>query len=217
VRAVIFDMDGVLVDSEPLHLVAANRVLAPFGVRLSDEQNAAYLGWTEERFWRAMIAQFSLPGSTVEHQQARAAQFLALLRDDARVSPGVREFLATLRARGLPIAVASSSDARVIAHVLEAGGLTACFDAIAAGDEVTRSKPDPEIFLLAATRLGVPPPDCLVFEDSPHGIEAACRAGMRCVRVLTDTTRHLPAPPVDLTIDSFVGFDLSSLPARPSL
>jgi HAD superfamily hydrolase (TIGR01509 family) len=212
IRAAIFDMDGVLVDSEPLHLASANRALAPHGVRLTDEDNSAYLGWTEEAFWRAVVARFALPGSPEAYQARRAGYFFELLREDARVSPGVGVVLEALRSRGLRLGVASSSDTRMIAHVLAAGGLTRYFDAIAAGDEIRRSKPDPEIFLLAAARLAVRPEHCLVFEDSPHGIQAAVRAGMRCVRVVTDTTRALPCPPTDHVIEGFDGLDVSALP-----
>jgi HAD superfamily hydrolase (TIGR01509 family) len=209
-RAVIFDMDGVLVDSEPLHLLAANEVLAPHGVHLTAAENSGYLGWTEEAFWLDVCRRHQLTGTPAAYRDARRDRVLELMAGRPPIAPGIDPFLRRLRARGLRLGVASSSDAAVIESILSAGGLAAYFDAIAAGDEVARSKPDPEIYLLAAARLDVEPRDCVVFEDAPHGIEAALRAGMRCIRVVTETTRDLACPDTIDAIETFVGLE----PAR---
>jgi len=211
IRAFIFDMDGVLVDSEPLHLEAINLVLKPHGVALSEVENRAYLGWTEAAFWEAVRARFDLPGSAVEYGGERRRHLRALLVRGVLPVPGVVEFLARLDPLDLRRAVASSSDESVIRQILEALGIGDRFDAITAGDHVRRSKPDPEIFLATAARLGLEPADCLVFEDSPQGILAARRAGMRCVRVLTKTTRELECEPTDRVIENFIGLDPGEL------
>lgn len=210
-RAVIFDMDGVLIDSEPLHLVATNQVLAAHGAHLSPSENQAYLGWTEDAFWRDIVGRFHLAGSPDQYGVARRQIYLSLLSGSLPMADGIAPFLQRLKSLGLLLAVASSSDADVVRHVVTRGGLAAYFDVIVAGDEVTRSKPDPEIFLLAARRLAVTPEHCLVFEDSPHGIEAALRAGVRCVRVMTETTRDLACPEAHYAIDDFTGLDLVPL------
>jgi HAD superfamily hydrolase (TIGR01509 family) len=119
------------------------------------------------------------------------------------MAAGVELFLQRLRELGILTAVASSSDAVVIQSTLKHGRMAHLFDVVIGGDEVSRGKPDPEIFLLAAARVGVPPPACVVIEDSPHGIAAARAAGMPCVRVVTSTTRHLTCPAADLEIGSF--------------
>ena len=112
-------------------------------------------------------------------------------------------FLDQLTSRGVKLGVASSSDRRLILFVLKRGGIDRFFEAVAAGDEVTHPKPDPEIFLLAARRLSVEPGSCIVFEDSPAGARGAIAAGMRCCRVLSPMTSGLAFPAVDHVVESF--------------
>ena len=211
IRAFIFDMDGVLVDSEPLHLEAINLVLEAHGAQLSPVQNQVYLGWTEAAFWRSVIERFDLPGTGSEYRLERQRRLMTRLEAGIPQVSGVVDFLARLDSLDLRLAVASSSDEVVIRTILDALGITDRFDTITAGDQVSRSKPDPEIFLTSAARLGVEPRDCLVFEDSPQGIQAAHRAGMRCVRVITETTREIECPPTDFQIEDFSDLDPRSL------
>ena len=210
-QAVIFDMDGVLVDSEPLHLVSTNVVLGRFGHGLSAEENEIYLGWNEQSYWSALLERFGIDAAIEDCIAEREAEILRLFHEEVPVAPGVVDFVHALRDRGIPRAVASSSDRRVIDAVLERSGLAGSFDAIASGDEVSRSKPDPEIFLLAASRLGVEPERCLVFEDAPHGAQGALSAGMRCIRVVTQTTRRLSFPRVDKDIEGFQGLGVDDV------
>ncbi len=210
-KAVIFDMDGVLIDSEPLHLEAANVVLGREGAHLSAADNEEYLGSNEQVYWTALVERFSLKLSAEHYIRERHGVLVDILKDRLPVAPGVAAFLAELRRRGLPVALASSSERDLIDHVVQEGGLSSYFVAIASGDEVRQSKPDPEIFLLAASRMGVSPEDCLVFEDSKNGVTAAHRAGMCCVRVVTETTRALSMPHVAAVIESFVGLDVDDV------
>jgi len=212
VAAVVFDMDGVLVDSEPLHHESTNLVLGEHGVRLTECENRRYLGWNERAFWTALREKFGLPGAVPELIRRRQEVVTDLfLKRGLPIADGVARTLEALAARGLPLAVASSSERAVIDEVLARGGIAHFFRAIASGDEVTRGKPDPEIYRLAARRLGVEPARCLAFEDAPHGVRAALAAGMRCVRVVTSTTRDLEFPSVDATIASFRELDLEAV------
>lgn len=206
--AAIFDMDGVLIDSEPLHLQSTNDVIGRWGHALTVEQNEAYLGWNENAYWEALRERFSLTATSEELIEARHVRLIELLKEELPIVDGVREVVADFARRGFALAVASSSEREAIDFVLEHGGLAEHFPVIASGDEVANSKPDPEIFLLAAERLGKRPEECVVFEDSLNGVNAAVAAGMTCLRVMTDMTRNIPFPPVDGVIESFVGFQL---------
>ncbi|MCA9319600.1 MAG: HAD family phosphatase [Planctomycetes bacterium] len=214
IEAIIFDMDGVLVDSEPLHLDAANLVLAREGHRLSEADNAPYLGWNEKSYWADLVQKFGLARPAGDYVRERHEALVDLLSREMPTNPGVVAFVQALHRSGRPLAVASSSERSLIDRVLEGTGLGPCFSAIASGDEVIRSKPDPEIFRLAAERLACSPGRCLVIEDSVNGIRAAQAAGMRVVRNVTEMTRNLDFPLVDEEIGGFLDLDPEALIAR---
>jgi HAD superfamily hydrolase (TIGR01509 family) len=186
---VIFDLDGVLVDSEPLHHCAANAVLAQDGHSpLSVAEYSRYLGMTDEDMWHDLRALRGL-GRPHEHYLRRFDRHvLAEYRQHATAAPGVTDLLDWLTACGLPLAVASSSRVQWVETCLDAIGIRRYFDRIVAGDMVTRGKPDPEIFLVAAHQLRAQPGRCVVFEDSPAGVTAASRAGMYTIAVCTAYT-----------------------------
>lgn len=125
--------------------------------------------------------------------------------------PGVEELLRDARARGLARAVASSSSCGWVEGWLRRHEIRGLLDVVVARDDVTRVKPDPELFLLAARRLDVAPPGCVVFEDSPNGMRAALAAGMRCVAVPNALTRGLERPEVDLVMESLAERPLSDV------
>jgi HAD superfamily hydrolase (TIGR01509 family) len=188
-QAVIFDMDGVLVDSEPLHHHAANAVLVEDGhPPLSLAEYTRYLGLTDEDMWRDLRTTRDL-GRPHEHYLSRFDSLvLAEYRLHAVAAPGAVDLLDWLTDCGLPLAVASSSRSRWVKTCLHAIGLLRYFDRVVAGDMVARAKPDPEIYLLAARQLRAQPGRCVVFEDSPAGVTAASRAGMYTIAVCTSYT-----------------------------
>jgi HAD superfamily hydrolase (TIGR01509 family) len=181
--AVVFDMDGLLLDSErPLldaWVQAARELEHPF----EPELLARVLGRPGKdgvaMFRASLAADFPY-----ERVGKRARELLAAVREAGYgVKEGARELLARLAAAGVPCAVASSTKREQIEWLLSQAGLHAFFQAIAAGDEVQNGKPAPDIFLLAAQRLGVAPETCLVFEDSEHGARGALAAHMKVVLV----------------------------------
>jgi HAD superfamily hydrolase (TIGR01509 family) len=137
------------------------------------------------------------------------------LREPLEPASGARELIEQLRARGLKLAVASSSPRVWVEATLAALGLAESFEAIVAGDEVARSKPDPEIFLRAAEKLGVAPAHCLVIEDSPGGVAGAVAAGMRVVAVRSPLTGGRSFAEAALTIDSLADTALLALCVPP--
>ena len=141
--------------------------------------------------------------------------------DGQPLLPGVEALLRDAKALGLGRAVASSSSCGWVEGWLRRHGIRDLLDVVVARDDVRKVKPDPELFLLAASRLGVSPAACVVFEDSPNGMRAALAAGMRCVAVPNALTRPLERPEVDLVLDSLeerrLGAILEALAAPPSL
>lgn len=184
-------MDGVLVDSGVHHRAAWRELLAELGEEPSHPE-----------FWRLTIGRPSeealplLLGRRVsEHEAWRLARrkrdlYVGFARRGLVSVPGVREFVSALSRLGIPRAVGTSASRFDVDHVLAGVGLRRHFDVIVTADDVTRGKPDPEVYELAAARLGVPAEACIVFEDSLVGVVAARRAGMRAVGV---TTAHSEA------------------------
>lgn len=199
-RALIFDMDGVIVDSNPLHReswVAFNR---QHGLETTDAMHQFMYGKRNDE----IVRQFFGADLTEEEVTARGAAKEAIYRQMMRprlkemLVPGVREFLA--RHQDLPIGVATNAEPENVAFVLEGAGLAHLFRAVVDGHQVSKPKPHPDIYLKAASLLGVDPLDCVVFEDSYSGIAAAKAAGMRTVGL---RTTHAVLPDVELAIDNF--------------
>jgi len=190
-RAIIFDFDGVIADSEPLHLAAFQQALEPEGIILTTEAYYAdYLGYDDYDAIVAALREAGRPPTEESVQRlmaAKAEHFLALVREGVRILPGVPAFIRQVATR-VPLAVASGALRREIELILAYAGLREAFETIVSAEDVSEGKPAPESFLLALERLqervpALVPGDCLVIEDSRAGIEGARRAGMRCLAV----------------------------------
>ncbi len=192
-RAVIFDFDGVITDSEILHFRAFNAVLTQYGFQLTKpEYYKKYLGMSDADCFRALIAEGRLPIPEPQIKnlgQQKTRVFEKLARTEGRIIEGVREFLDTLSAAKVPTAICSGALRAEIELILEEAGLRGYFDVIVSAEEVQRGKPDPEGFLLALEKLNEVWPEpsapecCIVIEDSHWGLKAARAAGMRTVAV----------------------------------
>jgi HAD superfamily hydrolase (TIGR01509 family) len=180
-KAVVFDMDGVLADTEPLHYEAAREVLVACGREYTWSMNREFFGRTTRDLFETLSARLELARPIDEYIAEYDAAVLRRLARPLPASDGLDWLLGELAAHGCPVALASSSQRGWIAATLSSLGLSGRFDPIVSGDEVERSKPDPEIFLLAAERLGLAPTDCVVVEDSPAGLEAARAAEMHVI------------------------------------
>lgn len=199
IEAVIFDMDGLLIDSEPLTDIAFSALM---------QAHDCQIGWTPELVARvqgrrmteileivAGICGIATP--VAELSETLEAQRIEVMRGRLRPKPGAVEFIAHLHAASLPLALATSGQRDYVDAALRESGLTGSFAVEVTGESVTRGKPDPETYLLAAQRLGINPAHCLVFEDAPAGIAAAIAAGMAAVAVPDVYTQDLtfdPAP-----------------------
>ncbi|MDR2850110.1 MAG: HAD-IA family hydrolase [Verrucomicrobiota bacterium] len=185
-RAVIFDMDGVLADSEPLICAAACAMFRERGVTVAPEDFLPFVGAGENRYIGGVAEKHGVTLDLAEAKARTYALYLEWVPGRLKIFPGAVALVTACRARGWPCAVASSADRIKVEANLKTIGLPwASWPAVVTAEDVERRKPDPAIFLLAAARLGVAPADCTVVEDAVNGIAAAKAAGMRCVAVAT--------------------------------
>ena len=184
-RAVIFDLDGTLIDSEPNYFKADQQLMARFGIPYTKADHRRYLGSSSLAMVEDLVARHRLPADPRALAEEKNALYLAIAEHATVVYPEMRRFLEKVTACGLPVAVASGSALEVIRRLVRAVGLDGVFAHLVSADEVAAGKPAPDVFLEAARRLGVPPVNCLAVEDSEPGVESARRAGMRCIAVPT--------------------------------
>ena len=189
IKAVIFDMDGVLIDSEPFIREAAIRMFAEKGLTVQPEDFLPFTGAGEDRFIGGVAEKYDFKLDSMR-DKARTYQFYGeIVKGKLHPLPGVHDFIDRARSKGLKLAVASAADrVKVDINLAEIGLSEDSFDAVITGSDVTHKKPDPEIFLAAAARMGVEPADCLVCEDAVNGVLAARAAGMRSLGITTSFT-----------------------------
>lgn len=185
-RGVIFDMDGVLVDSEEWICRAAIRMFQEHGVEAKPEDFIPFVGAGENRYLGGVAEKHGFP-MDIDRDKARTYEIYAeMVRGRLEPLPGVHDFIGRCRGRGLKFALATSADeVKMLTNLREIGLPPETFDALVNGLDVEKKKPDPEIFLLAAERMGIDGPECLVVEDSPNGVAAAKAAGARCLGLTT--------------------------------
>ncbi|HSK10375.1 MAG TPA: HAD family phosphatase [Vicinamibacterales bacterium] len=204
-RAVIFDMDGVLLDSEPVHYEATCEFLAELGITYTAAEDEDFFGRTDRDVFRALRARYGLADHEDALAEAWTVRALPLLRARVQPLPGVPDVLHQLQARGLRLALASSSAPAIIAASLEALGIADVFETRVSGHDVARGKPSPDIFLEAARRLGLPPSACIVVEDSHNGLQAARAAGIPCAVVPCASTARQDFSGADTRLASLLG------------
>ena len=184
IRAVIFDMDGVLTDSEPLINAAAIAMFKEKGLAVQPEDFLPFVGTGEERYVAGVAEKYDFPLDPPAAKRRTYEIYLDLVPSQLGAFPGVLELVNACRSAGLLVAVASSADEIKVSANLEKIGLPIKFwDMVITGEAVKNKKPAPDIFLTAAERLAVNPSACVVVEDAVNGIQAAKAAGMRCVAV----------------------------------
>jgi HAD superfamily hydrolase (TIGR01509 family) len=184
-RAALWDVDGTLIDSREYHWLSWQGALAAENFRVTPEQFAASFGRRNDEILRGYFPSYSHAEIT-RVGEAKEVAYRQLIRERGiDLLPGVRRWLERLRAEGWRQAVASSAPRANLEVILDALGLKDYFAAVTSAEDVTAGKPDPEVFLNAAAKLGVEPAACVVVEDAPAGTEAARRAGMRTIGVLS--------------------------------
>jgi HAD superfamily hydrolase (TIGR01509 family) len=210
-RAVIFDMDGVLTDSEPAFFAAINDIIARYGTDIGAEEYAQFIGGATPDTWKGIIELKQLPVTLEDVIEAYEAPLMARLREPRPPLQGARELIGTLRSRGVPIALCTASFSRWADAILAGAGLAGLFDAISTADMVERTKPDPAPYLLAAQKLGVPPEQCITVEDSVAGVTSAMRAGTHVMQLRATATAAQHIDGVARVLGSLADFPLELL------
>ena len=199
-HAAIFDLDGLLVDTEPVHMQTWRIVMGRRGVSVTDDVLRSIVGVSDALFIEEFIAEHDLAGSPAEWLADKRATYLELIRDGVNAFPGAVELVRGIAGR-VPVAIATSAGTKDVDVCAGRLGIADLLATVVAKEDVPRHKPSPDCFLLAAERMGVEPAGCVVFEDSLAGVEAARRAAMRCVAVTNSFTAEELAD-ADLVVDN---------------
>lgn len=181
-KAVIFDMDGVIIDSEPIHFEVDMQTMKDFGCNISKEELNKYVGTTNKYMYTDIKNNYKIDKSVEEIINYRSEMAKRkVIESDLIPIQGIRELLKDLKNKNIPAAIASSSPRDFIEVVVSKFGLEDYFSCILSGEEVENGKPAPDIYVETSKKLGIPPKECTVIEDSKNGVLAAKEAGMKCI------------------------------------
>ena len=207
---VLFDMDGLLVDSEPLWFEVESSVMARLGGSWGERDQAALVGGSLEKSLDYLLAKATRPASRHTVGRWMVDGMVELLSSrEVPVMPGARQLLAQVAAAGVPYGLVTSSERPVMEAVL--ARLEVTFPVTVCGDDVSHSKPDPEPYLLAAAKLGADPGGCVAIEDSPNGVAAAEAAG--CMTIAVPSIVAIPPAPGRTVVSSLTELSLARLEA----
>ncbi len=202
IKGVIFDMDGVLVDNSEIHVEAFATFCGKYGVVITEQKLKSLFGMGNEDIMPAIFGREMDSDEIGRLAEEKEEIYRDIFASSIKPLAGLKSILEELKKRGIKIAVGSSGMEKNVNFVLEKCGIADYFTAIANGDMVKRAKPDPAIFLKAAALLGLEPAECMVFEDSFAGVEAARRAGMKVIVLATTFAREAHSD-YDAIIDDF--------------
>jgi len=213
IKAIIFDMDGVIIDSEPLYYQIQKGFFKELGFSVSKQEYNTFIGAGMQLLWEKLHSKHNLP-YTVE--QLVAMNNVLIYKtfsnsDSLRATDGFYSFLTYIKEMGIKTAVASSTSKKIINVILSRLGVIHEFDVIISSEEVLLGKPEPDIFLRAANKLNLKPTNCIVIEDSKNGVEAAGKAGMRCIGFSNVNSGNQDLSSANIIVESFTDIDLNKL------
>ena len=200
-KAVIWDMDGVIADTARYHLQAWQQTFRKRGVNFTEDDFKHHFGQRNDTIIRDAIGQMVSPAEINTIAGEKEADYRRRVAQNLKPLPGVIALINSLTVNGVKMAIASSAPPENIQLVTRGLGIDNCFQAIVWGREVTEGKPSPQAFLLAASKLGIEPRNCLVIEDAIAGVTAAKQAGMKCLAV-TNTHPRTSLKEADLIVDT---------------
>lgn len=211
-KAVIFDMDGVIIDSEPMHAKAAILALEKYNATVTMDYIDKFIGSTTKYMCETMVAELLLETTPEELLRANEEMRAYLQKKEGhRVIPYIIDLIRDLHRNDIKLSIASSSPAKDIEEVMDSLNIRQYFDSYVSGSMVAKPKPAPDIFLLAADRLGVTPSECIVIEDSFHGITAAHAAGMTGIGFINPHSGNQDLRKASMLVEGFEEIDYSFL------
>lgn len=209
-KGVIFDMDGVIIDSEPIHIKLERELLEEAGGDYSKIKHEDLMGTTDVQMWSTFKEQFNIELSVEELINIKRERFIANLQRIPLVD-NVLDLMVSLRNIGCKLGLASSNNERAVEAVKNKFGLAKYIDVFINGEAVSKGKPDPEIFLTTAKHLGLKPEDCLVIEDTRNGVLAAKAAGMKCVGFQNKNSGAQDLSAADLIVGSYKDLTIAAM------
>ncbi len=204
-KCVIFDMDGVIIDSEPIHMKCEKKIFELLGITVSIKEHNKLVGSTDETMWAHIEKSHELPITVSEIINLKKTLYMDYLKQEVYIRPVqyVSELIFNLHRNNFLLVLASSSSHVQINYILNSFGLKSYFHAIISGEDVKNGKPHPDIFLKASESVGVSPENCVVIEDSYNGVTAAKNANMKCIGYLNPNSGNQDLSKADLTVSSF--------------
>lgn len=210
IEAVIWDMDGVLADTAPHHLRAWQEIFGKRGINFTEEDFKRGFGIRNDAIIRNILGGQVTKDEIEAIAQEKEKAFRRIIGQNVRPLPGALKLLQALNEHGVRMAIASSTTIENIRLIIGGLGIENCFKAVVTGHDVTEGKPSPQVFLLAARRLGVEPENCIVIEDAVAGVVAAKSAGMYCVAV-TNTHPEEKLKEADLIVDTLEAVSIKDI------
>ncbi len=212
IQGVIFDMDGVIMDSEHLHYKVEKAILSNFDEPFQPEDHARFVGQTTQDLWKALCAERNLPQPPEVLALLDNADYMKELENgDIEAIEGIVPLLKKLKEEGIPMVVASSAIRKNIETVLDRLAIRSYFKGYVSGQDVEKTKPHPEIFQRAAAMIEVDPANCLIIEDARHGVEAAKAAGAFCVGYRNKNSGNQDLSKADMIVDRIDQIDLNEI------
>jgi len=204
-KAVIFDMDGVLIDSEPAYLEMNKKLFADFGIKMDEEDYKALVGLPSIPMWTMLKKKYDLKNEVSDFLMIEKKRMHEILDSDIISKPveGVTDLLGSLREKNIKLSIASSSAKENVNFIISKLNLTGYFDFIISGEEVKNGKPSPDIFLAVCGKFRISPDKCYVIEDSANGIMAARSAGMNCIGFTNNDSNSQDLSGSDFVIKNF--------------
>lgn len=205
-QCIIFDMDGVIIDSEHIHMACEREIFRLLKISISDDEHHAFVGATDETMWTRIESSHELPINIPRIINLKRSLYMEYLKREVYIKPipYVLELIVDLYKRGFLLALASSSPHSQINYILNDFRIKPYFHSIISGEDVENGKPNPEIFLKAANSVNVSPQSCVVVEDSYNGVTGAKKANMKCIGFINPNSGNQDLSKADMVISSFI-------------
>lgn len=203
IKAIIFDLDGVIVDTECLHKEAWEKIFWELKINFNPKvYYKEYMGRSTDEILQSLSQKYNLKEDIRKFKRRKQKYLIRLIKEKLKLIPGAKKLIRRISQSGFRMAIATVANRERVKIIMKKLNLSGYFQAIIAGDQVTQSKPHPEIYLVTAKKLNMDPKDCLVLEDTKAGIESAKNAGMKCIALKHDYNKKSDLIKADLVIDS---------------